>query len=93
MGLAQRLIGDLLKGKPIGCRIYHGHYPGQNEKRPAAHTHESQRARNDQGRKGADHIDLTVGKVDELYNPVDHGIAQSNECINTTAYEPAEEEF
>ena len=48
-------------------------------------THERQNAGDDQGREGADHINFTMGKINELDDAVDHGVAECNQRIDAAA--------
>ncbi len=38
--------------------------------------------------EGADHEDLAVGKVDELEDAIDHGVAQGNQGVHETQDDP-----
>jgi hypothetical protein len=33
--------------------------------------------------KGAAHVDFPLGKIDQAQNPIDHGVAQGDEGVNT----------
>ena len=50
-----------------------------------------QRLNGEHGNECRGHIDITVGKVDELNDPVDHGVAEGDEGINRSERERIKE--
>ena len=43
--------------------------------------------------EGADHKELTVSKIDELDDPIDHGVAKGDKCIDAAETKTVEDLF
>jgi hypothetical protein len=71
-------MGSFLRKKKDGHRV------------PAV---ERLNAGGDERRKGADHVDFTMGKIDQLDDPIYHGVAQRNHSIDAPAGQPGQEKF
>jgi hypothetical protein len=55
--------------------------------------HHGQQAGHDQGGKGADHVDFTMGEVDQLNDAVDHGVAQGDQGVYAAPGQPAQKQL
>ena len=92
-GATQRPICDLFQGIAVGAGIDDGNYSGENQDRYSAHPVNRADTGDDQGDKSTDHVDFAVCEVDQLNNPVHHGVPQGNQGIDTSPGQPSEEEF
>ena len=45
----------------------------------------------DEGAEGSDHEDLAVGEVDQLDDPVDHGVADGDQGVQRSQGQPVDE--
>ncbi len=89
--LAERLVCDLLDGESVRGGVDDRDKPGEDEERRSGQTQQRERARRDERGECADHVDLAVGKVDQLDDPVDHGVAEGDQRVDAAPGEPAEE--
>ena len=47
-------------------------------------------AGDNQGREGPDHVNLTVGEIDQLDDAVHHGVPQGNQSVNAAPGQTAQ---
>ena len=76
-GVAQGLVSQPFDGNAQQRRAEHGQQQGRHERQ--AQIHSGQKTE-----KGPHHEHVAVGEIDHGQNPVDHGIAQGDERIDTT---------
>ena len=74
-------VGDPLNNHPQQSHGQHTEYHGADNRTPAL-TQQAAYGRQDQKTdKSAHHIQIAVGKVEQLDNPVHHGIAKGHQGI------------
>jgi hypothetical protein len=73
--VAQRLVGNLFHGISVGTRIDDGNDTCYNEYGNRVHPHEGENRYDNQRRECAYHVDLTMGKIDQFDDAIDHGVA------------------
>jgi len=76
-GVAQGLVSQPFNGNTQQRCTEHGQQQGRHERQ--AQIYGGQKTE-----KGPHHEHVAVGKIDHGQNPVDHGIAQGDERIDTT---------
>ena len=91
--LAQRLVGDLLDGEAVGGGVENGHDGGQDQDRYPRHPVHGEDGGDDERGEGSDHVDLAVGEIDQLDDPVNHRIAQRDQGVDAAPRESSDRQF
>ncbi len=91
--ISQRFVGDFLYGKAVRTGIDDGKYKRKdNDYRKVPPPH-SQNRGDDQSGHGTDHIDFSMGEINQLNDAVYHGVSQSDQGVNTASGQAAQEQF
>ena len=91
--VAQRPVGEALDREAEQPRAEHrddehaGHQQRDRDRRVQRAAQERQHAEADEG---ADHVDVAVGEVQELQDPVDHRVAQRDQRVEAAEDDPVD---
>ena len=84
--------------RPVGQQFHQHSHTGADENgrhhgQPAGNPRRHHDGNNEKQRVAAHHNEIAVGKVNELDDPVDHGIAQSDQGVYAAEAQPGNQEL
>ena len=91
--LTQWLIGQFFGGITICRRVDHGSNGGDDQDGDMIPALQCENTGNNQSGKRTDHINLTMGKIDQLNNSVNHGVSQRNQRIDAPTGQPSKKKL
>ena len=87
----QRTVGETLDDDAERARSRHSsreHQQDQRHERDRGGERPAEDRQHAVAEKRPDHVDLAVGEVQELEDPVHHRVAESDECVQAPEHEP-----
>src|SRR5262249_11818427 len=90
-GVTERSVGEPFHGDPQATRSEHRREEGEDEERDERQTRRERRAQAGEdavAEEGSYHVDVAVGEVQQLQNPVDHRVAERDQRIQAPEDDP-----